>query len=168
MLFQRKKKIGICEGRIQYGWTIWEWPRIMIEAEFHAIWISPDNIPIDITPNEYNVRRILFLPDDTRQYDFNKEGMRIDNVRRPLCDNQLVHDFIKIAEEIYAFEEKRSMGREIHLEGPNIDFYNNLLRTKARIQLQIKNTLCSHNDEVRRNDPCPCGSGKKYKKCCGK
>ena len=21
--------------------------------------------------------------------------------------------------------------------------------------------------KVRRNDPCPCGSGKKYKKCCG-
>jgi preprotein translocase subunit SecA len=21
---------------------------------------------------------------------------------------------------------------------------------------------------VGRNDPCPCGSGKKYKKCCGK
>lgn len=23
------------------------------------------------------------------------------------------------------------------------------------------------NKEVGRNDPCPCGSGKKYKKCCG-
>jgi preprotein translocase subunit SecA len=22
--------------------------------------------------------------------------------------------------------------------------------------------------KVRPNDPCPCGSGKKYKKCCGK
>ncbi len=22
-------------------------------------------------------------------------------------------------------------------------------------------------DDVGRNDPCPCGSGKKYKKCCG-
>ena len=22
-------------------------------------------------------------------------------------------------------------------------------------------------DKVGRNDPCPCGSGKKYKKCCG-
>ena len=22
--------------------------------------------------------------------------------------------------------------------------------------------------EPKRNDPCPCGSGKKYKKCCGK
>lgn len=25
-----------------------------------------------------------------------------------------------------------------------------------------------HNETVGRNDPCPCGSGKKYKKCCGK
>ncbi|MFA5086802.1 MAG: preprotein translocase subunit SecA [Candidatus Paceibacterota bacterium] len=24
------------------------------------------------------------------------------------------------------------------------------------------------NGEISRNDPCPCGSGKKYKKCCGK
>ena len=23
------------------------------------------------------------------------------------------------------------------------------------------------SEKVRRNDPCPCGSGKKYKKCCG-
>ncbi|WHZ06031.1 SEC-C metal-binding domain-containing protein [Neobacillus sp. YX16] len=24
-----------------------------------------------------------------------------------------------------------------------------------------------NDDKVGRNDPCPCGSGKKYKKCCG-
>ncbi|UCE60305.1 MAG: SEC-C domain-containing protein [Phycisphaerales bacterium] len=24
------------------------------------------------------------------------------------------------------------------------------------------------DDKPQRNDPCPCGSGKKYKKCCGK
>ena len=23
------------------------------------------------------------------------------------------------------------------------------------------------SEKVSRNDPCPCGSGKKYKKCCG-
>jgi uncharacterized protein YecA (UPF0149 family) len=22
-------------------------------------------------------------------------------------------------------------------------------------------------EEIGRNDPCPCGSGKKYKRCCG-
>ena len=25
-----------------------------------------------------------------------------------------------------------------------------------------------HTQKVGRNNPCPCGSGKKYKKCCGK
>jgi uncharacterized protein len=25
-----------------------------------------------------------------------------------------------------------------------------------------------HAQQVGRNDPCPCGSGKKYKKCCGR
>jgi len=24
------------------------------------------------------------------------------------------------------------------------------------------------SDSIGRNDPCPCGSGRKYKKCCGK
>jgi uncharacterized protein YecA (UPF0149 family) len=24
------------------------------------------------------------------------------------------------------------------------------------------------DDEPGRNDPCPCGSGRKYKKCCGR
>ncbi|WP_252349118.1 SEC-C metal-binding domain-containing protein [Ochrobactrum sp. BTU1] len=25
----------------------------------------------------------------------------------------------------------------------------------------------ARSTKVGRNDPCPCGSGKKYKKCCG-
>ncbi|MDO8443500.1 MAG: preprotein translocase subunit SecA [Candidatus Azambacteria bacterium] len=32
-------------------------------------------------------------------------------------------------------------------------------------KLKIEN---SQSDRIGRNDPCPCGSGKKYKKCCGK
>ena len=33
--------------------------------------------------------------------------------------------------------------------------------------LPITSTRINEN-RVGRNDPCPCGSGKKYKKCCGK
>jgi len=33
---------------------------------------------------------------------------------------------------------------------------------------QIINKTIVKEHEVGRNDPCPCGSGKKYKKCCGK
>ena len=32
-------------------------------------------------------------------------------------------------------------------------------KIKATIETKVK---------IGRNDPCPCGSGKKYKKCCGK
>lgn len=30
------------------------------------------------------------------------------------------------------------------------------------------NTTTVHSEKIGRNDPCPCGSGKKHKKCCGK
>ena len=31
-----------------------------------------------------------------------------------------------------------------------------------------KDTVKNEGPKVGRNDPCPCGSGKKYKQCCGK
>ena len=31
-----------------------------------------------------------------------------------------------------------------------------------------KGTVKRETPKVGRNDPCPCGSGKKYKKCCGR
>lgn len=34
-------------------------------------------------------------------------------------------------------------------------------------QLTTK-TVVREGEKVGRNDPCPCGSGKKYKKCCGR
>ena len=33
--------------------------------------------------------------------------------------------------------------------------------------LQCKVTTATSEKKAGRNDPCPCGSGKKYKKCCG-
>jgi hypothetical protein len=31
---------------------------------------------------------------------------------------------------------------------------------------EVSNPLVNTEDKIGRNDPCPCGSGKKYKKCC--
>ena len=33
---------------------------------------------------------------------------------------------------------------------------------------QKESTTIRKGKKVGRNDPCPCGSGKKYKKCCGR
>jgi hypothetical protein len=35
-------------------------------------------------------------------------------------------------------------------------------------EIQKSGKLPVHSDKVGRNDPCPCGSGKKYKKCHGR
>ena len=32
----------------------------------------------------------------------------------------------------------------------------------------MNKTVVNQEPKVGRNDPCPCGSGKKYKNCCGK
>lgn len=40
---------------------------------------------------------------------------------------------------------------------------------REQIKKEYKDSKTVRNaDKIGRNDPCPCGSGKKYKKCCGK
>ena len=56
-----------------------------------------------------------------------------------------------------------------------------LLNAEIRQNIERKQTLDGNandgkekekrqvkSNKVGRNDPCPCGSGKKYKQCCGK
>jgi len=40
-------------------------------------------------------------------------------------------------------------------------------RPEARPPGEKQKTIVREGEKVGRNDPCPCGSGKKYKKCCG-
>jgi preprotein translocase subunit SecA len=34
--------------------------------------------------------------------------------------------------------------------------------------LEDEQTVATVEKKIARNEPCPCGSGKKYKQCCGK
>ena len=45
------------------------------------------------------------------------------------------------------------------------DLLSSEQRSEIRKQFNIDHRAVS--SKVGRNDPCPCGSGKKYKKCCG-
>ena len=48
--------------------------------------------------------------------------------------------------------------------------WDNLLTPERRKELyleQKKSGTVRKDKKIGRNDPCPCGSGKKYKKCCG-
>jgi len=48
--------------------------------------------------------------------------------------------------------------------------WDNILSEEKRKEITRKQRLSGtviKEEKVGRNDPCPCGSGKKYKKCCG-
>lgn len=84
-------------GGQQIGWTIWEWPKVMIEAEFHCVWLSPSGEFQDITPKRVTVPRILFAPDARRTY----RGFQVDNVRKPLRRDRDLERFCEVCHLLY-------------------------------------------------------------------
>ena len=53
----------------------------------------------------------------------------------------------------------------------NLPAWDNLLSEDRRKEISKEyraSKMYVKEDTAGRNDPCPCGSGKKYKKCCGK
>ncbi len=47
----------------------------------------------------------------------------------------------------------------------NLSTFNNARKERFEIFQAYENEI--HSGKIGRNEPCPCGSGKKYKKCCG-
>jgi hypothetical protein len=151
-----EEKIKRDNGSRQLGWQIWEMPGVFIEAEFHAVWMSPNGTLIDIKPKTEQIKKILFIPDSKVKYD----GSRIDNIRLNISGNRLVDDFIRIcvATEHFKDRGKRAYQRMTVLSGTEAGIYKDLMKLKAMLLFMIKNNST-------RNSFCFCGSGKKYKHC---
>ena len=70
--------------------------------------------------------------------------------------NQLLTDSIlRLQDQI---EEKKRKQEELQAK----------LRRLEELNKQLTPTKVNETKKVYPNDPCPCGSGKKYKKCCGR
>lgn len=52
----------------------------------------------------------------------------------------------------------------------NLEQWDGILSSEKRDEItkEFRLSKMAVSTKVGRNDPCPCGSGKKYKKCCGK
>jgi hypothetical protein len=74
------------------GRSIWQRANVLIEAEAHAIWQSPDGDMVDVTPHNNGVTIILFLVDPKITY----EGNLIPNIRKALTSSPLVAEFIAL------------------------------------------------------------------------
>ena len=66
-------------------------------------------------------------------------------------------------------QEKLSELARRGLSKEEIEAEEQLLREAKEVRAKDPDKYqLSAEKQVGRNDPCPCGSGKKYKKCCGK
>ncbi len=146
-----------------YGWQIWEWPLVMIEAEFHAVWKDRRGDLHEVTPKQVLVQNILFLPDPVRTY----QGRQINNIRRPLSSESDVAEFIAAAEREFEFINRGDRADQhgaLVLEGPDADEYDQIVKSKAVAMQRVVHRL----SQIGRNQRCPCGNGKKYKLCHGR
>jgi len=76
------------------------------------------------------------------------------------------HDVVKILMNLRKQEEvKREEAAKI--TGAALQAINSL-DNGEQIKSEVNKTVVNEGPKVGRNDPCPCGSGKKYKNCCGK
>ncbi|MGZ8159043.1 MAG: preprotein translocase subunit SecA [Methylobacter sp.] len=79
---------------------------------------------------------------------------------------------VRQEEDVYAMDEQMQAPREMHFEhaqAPALDAYEESLQApEQEAAVTTEQPFVREGNKVGRNDPCPCGSGKKYKQCHGK
>lgn len=153
-----EKMVSINQGAMCLGWQIWK-TSLLVEAEFHAVWRSPQGELIDITPKPIKLQNILFLPMPHAIYD----GAQVDNVRLNITGNNIVDDFITACEAIFKIENKgeRAYQYELHLTGMEEKIHAFLQELRVHLEVMASQGLT-------KRSPCFCGSELKYKHCHGK
>ncbi|MDD1627464.1 MAG: SEC-C domain-containing protein, partial [Methylococcaceae bacterium] len=77
---------------------------------------------------------------------------------------------VRQEEDVLAIDEQMQVPKEMHFEhaaAPALDDHDES-QIAAEEEKISEQPFVRDSDKVGRNDPCPCGSGKKYKQCHGK
>ncbi len=88
---------------------------------------------------------------------------------------QMIEDIkVDVVKMLMNLRKQEEVRREeaAKITGAALQALNSLDNSGQKIQntanADISRTVVNNGPKVGRNDPCPCGSGKKYKNCCGK
>ena len=77
------------------------------------------------------------------------------------------HDVVQLMMNVRKQDEvKREETAKI--TGAALQNLKGLDADQSKVKSEVNRTVVNSGPKVGRNDPCPCGSGKKYKNCCGK
>ncbi|MBI2816545.1 MAG: SEC-C domain-containing protein [Acidobacteria bacterium] len=153
-------------GHIRYGWALWEWPRVFIEAEHHAVHEAPDGSLTDVTPSipEDPQTARLFLPDNAAVYDFDNPNETCrDNIRQALAHDAQIEEYLRLEADLAGIRMRTPGTGMVPVSGPDA--------ARARIQTIVKRSSYLKREIAMRHTPqgapCFCGSGQKFKRCHG-
>lgn len=84
-----------------------------------------------------------------------------------------IHRFLELDQEDPDYEQNLAIRQAVEKEHPVHSLEEGMLEMMRGVteiaKLNLPNKPVSRaTPKIGRNDPCPCGSGKKYKNCCGK
>jgi len=157
-----RSRVDESGGKMLIGWAIWQHGYLFIEAEPHAVYeFGEGKGLIDCTPHAMpdgsSCGKILFIPNEGATYDFDSPVLQ-DNFRVPLVDDQ------RVLEALRLFAERTRVMNTV--PGVNVVLPPDVSRRVSELDRRASILLSQALERrVGRNDPCPCGSGKKYKKC---
>lgn len=85
---------------------------------------------------------------------------------KPFFESTYKKEYDEVKEIIHQFNEKNPKPKRIEDEIAEAKAKHE--KEKYGYNTVISNDLpyIKKDSDIGRNDPCPCGSGKKYKKCC--
>jgi hypothetical protein len=153
-----EEKVKLDGGSAHYGWAIFQ-SDILCEAERHAVWESPNEDLIDITPREFEFQQIMFVSDNNFEYT----NQLVDNKRINITGDFVVDDFIILCEgieKLYAYGTR--INDELIVIPPLLEEpLSNYESLKANYLVYIRENGTSKKT-------CICGGPKIYKNCHGK
>lgn len=93
-----EERVAAEGGEVVYGWMVMEWPSVLLEAQFHAVWQLPDGRLVDVTPTADGEGRVLFLRDRKRRY----QDRLIPSRQRALADD--AREYVRLCERRWSLE----------------------------------------------------------------
>jgi hypothetical protein len=146
-----------------------------LEREFSHAWKGLISACVDLYPQEVmaDIRQAFadgLVDDDFIDMAFIQERLTQGQeslLQELRCDkhNRYIRDVIREMEWWYCFQPKPP--KPLWQPSPRLPESSRMPVLPPRPVAQKPPLPTKAEKEVGRNEPCPCGSGKKYKKCCG-
>ena len=107
--------------------------------------------------------------------EYKQEAYRMFDELMMAIDQEIMANMFRSATSVAAFENmfanlpQQMISMDDPMDAVPVDENGMPVTAEApEEQPEIQITFRRDHEKIGRNDPCPCGSGKKFKKCCGK